>query len=69
MIQRNTLTAAAITITSDTFSLDFLARRDKAFKQVRYVIRRHNQGVTTLLREVRADPRLEGEDEEEPKGE
>ena len=69
VIQRNTLTAAAITVASDTFSLDFLAKRDKSYKQVRYVLRRHNQGVTTLLREVRADPRLEGEDEEAPKDE
>ncbi len=66
VIQRNGLTNAAITLQSDTFSLDFLAKREKSYKQVRYVIRRNNQGFQTLPREVRADPRLL--EEEQPYG-
>jgi hypothetical protein len=63
VIGRNTLTTATITVQSDTFSLDFLAKREKAYKQVRYVVRRNNQGLQTLLREERADPRLDEEEE------
>lgn len=69
VIQRNSLTTAVITLQSETFSLDFLAKREKSFKQVRYVVRRNNQGFQTLLREVRADPRLEEEEEADTGGE
>ncbi len=71
IFDRNKVTEASVTFTCDTFSLDFRASRDKAFKQVRYIVRRNDKGVQTLLREVRADPRYEedpqeGEEEEEP---
>jgi hypothetical protein len=62
VIQRNALSTAVVTLQSDTFSLDFLAKREKSFKQVRYVVRRNNQGFQTLLREIRADPRLDEEE-------
>lgn len=63
VIARNGLTAAVITVSCDTFSLDFLAKKDRSAKQVRYVVRRNNQGYQTLLREERADPRLDEEEE------
>jgi type II secretory pathway component PulK len=63
VIQRNGLTAAAVTVQSSTFSLDFLAKMDRAYKQVRYVVRRNNQGIQTLLREERADPRFDEDNE------
>jgi hypothetical protein len=68
VLDRNPVFAAAAAdpyaFKSDTFSIDFLAKRDTSYKQVRYVVRRNNQGIQTLLREVRADPRLEEEDAE-----
>ena len=62
VLQRNGLTAGTLTVQSDTFSLDFLAKKGTIAKQVRYVVRRNNQGIQTLLREERADPRLDEEE-------
>ena len=69
VLQRNGLGPGILSVVSETFSLDFLARHDKATKQVRFVVRRHAQGFQTLLREVRADPRFEEEKKEGGAGE
>ncbi len=65
VLQRNGLSSASITVQSSTFSIDFLAKKDRASKQVRFVVRRNNQGIQTLLREERADPRFDEEDKQE----
>lgn len=62
---RNGISAATATVVSNVFSIDFLADREGAKRQVRYVVRRHQKGFQTLLREERADPRFEFEDEDE----
>jgi hypothetical protein len=59
VLTRNGIGSATVTVTSSTFSLDFLAERKGAYKQVRYVLRRHAQGIQTLLREERNDPRFD----------
>jgi type II secretory pathway component PulK len=63
-LERNGINGNTVTVTSDTFSLDFAAERDGANKQVRFIVRRHKDGVQTLLREERADPRFEDKQEE-----
>jgi hypothetical protein len=50
---------------SGVFSIDILAEHEGAYKQVRYVVRRHAEGFQTLLREERADPRFEAEEPED----
>lgn len=64
VLQRNGISASTVTVQSGTFSLDFLAKKDRSYKQVRFIVRRNNQGIQTLLREERADPRFDQQDEE-----
>lgn len=64
VLQRNGIDATTATVTSQTFSFDFLAEHEKSTRQVRYVVRRHSKGVQTLLREERADPRFEEKPED-----
>ena len=49
---------------SETFSIKIVAKHEGATKQVRFVVRRHEKGFDTLLREERADPSFEEEPEE-----
>ncbi|MCK6480571.1 MAG: general secretion pathway protein GspK [Planctomycetaceae bacterium] len=74
VLSRNGIDAKMVTCQSRTFSLGFLAKhslegRVMAKKQVRYVIRRHSKGFTTLLREERQDPSLEEDQEAAGEGE
>ena len=66
-MQRNKLTTAIVTGSSDTFSILITAKAENGLKrQERWVIRRNPVGFTTLLAEQRTDPVFDGpEDDEE----
>jgi hypothetical protein len=70
ILQRNGISATTVTVQSNTFSIDFLASLERSQgnpvrRQTRYIVRRHDKGIQTLLRERRRDPRYEDENDPE----
>jgi len=59
VLDRNKTIAQAATFESQTFAIDLMAERDGVTRQVRYIVRRNEKGVRTLLREERDDPTFE----------
>ncbi len=65
-MQRNNLTQAIITGSSNTFSIHITAKASNCLtRQERWIIRRNPRGFTTLLAEQRTDPIFNGTREED----
>ena len=52
-----------LVLQSRVFSVDIRAEMEKAGKQVRTVVFRHDKGFVTILREERADPQFKKDEE------